>query len=392
MFFLDRGTNPVATLVSIVDGIDEPMGIQKATNTDADFLPGTLEMLILKTLSRGPNHGFGIAQHIQQVSQDALRIGEGSLYPALQRLLLHEFVEADWGVTENNRRARYYKITRGGAEAARGGEAVVRLSAGGDCAGDGGMKLARNRRKFGRHRRRFEADLAEEVRIHREMSGAAAFGSEALVLEQSREVWGFAWLDSWKQDIRYALRGLRKSPGFTLAVIGAIGLGIGLNTTIFTVFNAYVVAAVRGARSVLALRLHLAFEKDRRRAASSRGEEYQGIREQRGVFSDVLAFDNFAADLAGRPCSRSSSPTTTSPCSGSGWSWAGRCCRATATRWCWRMTLAQQVRRAIRRSSGAKLYLRGQPFEVVGVVEPAVRRTGGLSDRACGFRCACAAR
>jgi PadR family transcriptional regulator, regulatory protein PadR len=90
------------------------MGIPKTTNSNADFLPGTLEMLILKTLSRGSNHGFGIAQRIQQVSNDALRIGEGSLYPALQRLLLNEFVEADWGVTENNRRARYYKITPAG--------------------------------------------------------------------------------------------------------------------------------------------------------------------------------------------------------------------------------------------------------------------------------------
>jgi transcriptional regulator len=90
------------------------MGIKKPTNSDADFLPGTLDMLILKTLSRSPNHGFGIAQHIQQVSDDALRIGEGSLYPALQRLLLDEFVEAEWGVTENNRRARYYRITPAG--------------------------------------------------------------------------------------------------------------------------------------------------------------------------------------------------------------------------------------------------------------------------------------
>ena len=68
-------------------------------------------MLVLKTLSRGTNHGWGIAQHIQEVSQDALKIGEGSLYPALQRLLLNDFVEAEWGVTENNRRARYYRIT-----------------------------------------------------------------------------------------------------------------------------------------------------------------------------------------------------------------------------------------------------------------------------------------
>ena len=85
------------------------MGISKPAG--GDFLPGTLEMLILKTLSRGPNHGFGIAQHIQQVSREALRIGEGSLYPALQRLLLNESVEAEWDVTANNRRARYYRIT-----------------------------------------------------------------------------------------------------------------------------------------------------------------------------------------------------------------------------------------------------------------------------------------
>ena len=90
------------------------MGIRKPDNAAADFLPGTLEMLILKTLSRGQNHGFGIAQHIQQVSQDALRIGEGSLYPALQRLLLDECVEAEWGVTDNNRKARFYRVTSKG--------------------------------------------------------------------------------------------------------------------------------------------------------------------------------------------------------------------------------------------------------------------------------------
>lgn len=90
------------------------MGTPKTTNSRADFLPGTLEMLILKTLNRGPNHGFGIVQHIQQVSQDALKIGEGSLYPALQRLLLDECVEAHWDVTPNNRRARYYRITARG--------------------------------------------------------------------------------------------------------------------------------------------------------------------------------------------------------------------------------------------------------------------------------------
>jgi len=85
-----------------------------AHKQEADFLPGTLEMLILKTLTRGANHGWGIAQFIQQVSQDTLRVGEGALYPALQRLLLNEFVTAEWAVTENNRRARYYRITAAG--------------------------------------------------------------------------------------------------------------------------------------------------------------------------------------------------------------------------------------------------------------------------------------
>jgi len=85
-----------------------------AQKQEADFLPGTLEMLILKTLTRGANHGWGIAQFIQQVSQDALRVGEGALYPALQRLLLNEFVTAEWAVTENNRRDRYYRITAAG--------------------------------------------------------------------------------------------------------------------------------------------------------------------------------------------------------------------------------------------------------------------------------------
>jgi PadR family transcriptional regulator, regulatory protein PadR len=79
-----------------------------------DLLPGTLDMLVLKTLTRGANHGYGIAQHIHQVSRDALRIGEGSLYPALQRLLLNGWVEAEWGISETNRKARYYKITPAG--------------------------------------------------------------------------------------------------------------------------------------------------------------------------------------------------------------------------------------------------------------------------------------
>jgi transcriptional regulator len=80
----------------------------------SELLPGTLEMLILKTLARGPAHGYGIARHLEQTSGDVLSIGESSLYPALQRLLVRGWVTAAWGETGFNRRARFYRITAAG--------------------------------------------------------------------------------------------------------------------------------------------------------------------------------------------------------------------------------------------------------------------------------------
>ena len=77
-------------------------------------------MLVLKTLAlRGAMHGYGIAEHIQQISEDILQVEEGSLYPALQRMLIKGWVVAEWGVSENNRRARYYRLTPLGRKQAR---------------------------------------------------------------------------------------------------------------------------------------------------------------------------------------------------------------------------------------------------------------------------------
>jgi PadR family transcriptional regulator PadR len=76
-----------------------------------DLLPGTLEMLILKTLVRGPAHGYGIAQFIKQVSEDVLHVEEGSLYPALQRLQVKGWVVSQWAQSEKNRKARFYELT-----------------------------------------------------------------------------------------------------------------------------------------------------------------------------------------------------------------------------------------------------------------------------------------
>jgi PadR family transcriptional regulator PadR len=83
-------------------------------NQPLELLPGTLDMLILKALGRGAMHGYGIAQILKQTSDDVLQVGESSLYPALQRLLLNGWVAAEWGASENNRRARYYTLTAAG--------------------------------------------------------------------------------------------------------------------------------------------------------------------------------------------------------------------------------------------------------------------------------------
>ena len=78
------------------------------------MLPGTLEMLILRVLLREALHGYGIAQRLKDISRDVLQVGESSLYPALQRLLLNGYVETEWRPSENNRRARYYSLTPAG--------------------------------------------------------------------------------------------------------------------------------------------------------------------------------------------------------------------------------------------------------------------------------------
>ncbi len=83
-------------------------------NESLELLPGTLDLLILKVLARETMHGYGIAQRLKEKSEDVLQVGESSLYPALQRLLLNGWVAAEWGASENNRRARFYKLTPAG--------------------------------------------------------------------------------------------------------------------------------------------------------------------------------------------------------------------------------------------------------------------------------------
>src|SRR5678816_910342 len=91
-----------------------PRTTMARSNKNAELLPGTLDLLILRALRGGAMHGYGIAQRLKDVSRDVLQVGESSLYPALQRLLLDGHVKAEWGASENNRRARFYTLTASG--------------------------------------------------------------------------------------------------------------------------------------------------------------------------------------------------------------------------------------------------------------------------------------
>jgi len=93
------------------------------TNSLSDLLPGTLELLILKSLVSGPKHGYAIVEYLRITSRDMLHIGESALYPALQRILLNGWAKAEWGLSEANRRARYYKLTPAGRKQLAGEQA-----------------------------------------------------------------------------------------------------------------------------------------------------------------------------------------------------------------------------------------------------------------------------
>ena len=240
------------------------------------------------------------------------------------------------------------------------------------------MKLAKRvRHLIGR--RQFERDLAEEVRFHREMSGAA-FGSEALALEDSRAEWGFGWLESLARDARYALRGVRKSPAFALTVVATIGLALGLNTTLFTVFNAYVLRpiAVSDPYSLYGFRW-----------ASHRGAgheftvpEYEDFRRSNAAFSDALAFQSIFAALEGHTMVGQAVSGNYFAVLGVG-TFLGRPLlpgdsdAIVLSYAAWKDWFGSDP--AI---IGRKVHLRGQPLELVGVASPAF---AGLSDFPSGF-------
>ncbi len=192
-------------------------------------------MLILRTLEREPTHGWGIAQHIKQVSEEVLRVEEGSLYPALHRLEVAGEVSAEWGLSENNRRARIYRLTARGRRRLRRRARSLGLAGGRHRAraGDGvtGGRLAGVLRRLARLFRRSDVDreLDEELRFHLEMGrppperrgratrtpGGAArlrLGNPLRLREESRDVLGFPRLEALARDASLAARRLDGHP------------------------------------------------------------------------------------------------------------------------------------------------------------------------------------
>jgi PadR family transcriptional regulator PadR len=109
-----KGSDVERELTTATGVLSSHHSLMGLANTPSDLLPGTLELLILSALVPGAKHGYAIVEHLRLASQDVLQVGESALYPALQRLLLNGWATAAWGVSENNRRARYYQLTAAG--------------------------------------------------------------------------------------------------------------------------------------------------------------------------------------------------------------------------------------------------------------------------------------
>src|ERR1035437_3538649 len=280
----------------------------------------------------------------------------------------------------------------GGAQEAGRGEARLRIPAGRHRARHGGAMRPWKRLLHLVRRRRFEADLAEELRLHRQLAedaarraGAApeearresarAFGSVALTLEDSRAVWRFAWLDSLAQDIRYALRGFRKSPGFAFAVIGTLALGLGVLATSFSVFNALVLRpfAVRDPYSLYTF-AGWGQTKERPSHSPSTWREFTEFRRQNVAFSEVLGYQSRIASMAGKDASVLAVTGNYFNMLGGGICMGRPILEsddgpgdgvAVASYAAWKRRLGADPG-----AVGTKLYLRGRPVELVGVACP----------------------
>ena len=231
----------------------------------SDNLQGALDLLVLKALEDGPMHGWGITLHIERVSDEVLRIEEGSLYPALHRMEQERWIAAEWGRSENNRRARFYRLTSSGRQAVSCRARTLAEDYQRDCRCAGvrqrqrsrGFAMAWIRRLRALFRKEeLESDFEEELQFHlsmREqrnaeqgMSNAEArrsarlrFGNPTVWRERMREIDLMTFPQTVMQDLRFGCRMLLRNAGFTAIAVFALAVGIGLDTAAFTAYRAF---------------------------------------------------------------------------------------------------------------------------------------------------------
>ena len=231
--------------------------------TKSDNLQGSLALLVLKSLEQGPMHGWGITLHIQHISRDVLRVEEGSLYPALHRMEQEGWIASEWGLSENNRRARFYRLTARDADSsrpsARTGKRSRRPSLWfwiSELRRDRSTSLAWISRLRALFRRdKLTRDLDEELAFHLSMreqwnveqgmsrpeahcDARHRFGNPSVWRERMSEIDLMLLPQTILQDLRYGARTLFRNAGFTTVAILALAIGIGVNTTAFTFFKA----------------------------------------------------------------------------------------------------------------------------------------------------------
>ena len=231
----------------------------------AQLLPGTLDLLILRAVSLGPLHGYGVLLRIEQISGNALLVEQGALYPGLFRLVRQGLLNASWGTSENNRRAKFYELTTAGRKRLREetdswnrlataiGTALVRATG-------GSMRFLAYLRSLAAkffHRSETADDMEEELRSHiqlraddLERSGLSRseaerrarieFGGYERFREESHEALGGNFIETFTQDVRFSLRLLRKSPGLLIAAVLTLALAIGANAVVFAVMDALI--------------------------------------------------------------------------------------------------------------------------------------------------------
>ena len=222
-----------------------------ARSDPPDLLPGTLDLLILRIVARGPMHGYGIAHRLKTLSDEVLQVGESSLYPALQRLLLSGDVDAEWGREQPPRPLLHLDAGRPKAPRCRACGVHRNGDRNSTGARDRLVMTSLFRRLRARFRyRRFEKDLWSELEEHRLMAedelrargatgddvrrlAARRLGNVTLAREDARAVWIAPWLENVWRDVQYGLRGLRRHPAFTLPALAVLVITMGLTTGLF---------------------------------------------------------------------------------------------------------------------------------------------------------------